>query len=504
MIEGADGHLYGTRQSGGLLQDGYVFRLTRTGVFTKLHEVDRFEDGLSGPVGPLVQAADGALYGLSRGRVSGGTVIGDGAVFRVTLGGDLQRIGELGGELGSVPSGLTLASDGRLYGMTLDGPRPGPTVTAGPGVLFSLPLSGPPALTYNFSTPEPMVPAGKLVAGPDGKLYGTSCLGGLYNQGTVFRLDAPGVATTLHSFTGADGSCPASGLALGSDGSFYGTTLVGQDQAVGGTIYRITPDGHHTVLESFDASSEHKLPWASPTAGPDGRLYVPVSDIGAGAGAVLRIEPDGTVTTFAELELDGGYGHYPGAPLFLANDGNFYGTNMSATGGVFRLSLDGSFAPVHMFEDDEDATAVFRAGVVQAADGRLYGVTGDEAAFDAGRIYSTSLSGPGTVLHEFNYLDGDSPNGELVEISPGRLLGTTFGLEDPKYGLFGTIFEITTDGSFKTLHRFFSIDGANPFAGLTRTSAGQIYGVTTHGGPLGGGVIFRFVLPAASGGGTPK
>jgi uncharacterized repeat protein (TIGR03803 family) len=53
------------------------------------------------------------------------------------------------------------------------------------------------------------------------------------------------------------------------------------------------------------------------------------------------------------------------------------------------------------------------------------------------------------------------------------------------------------NGSFATLHRFTGGDGANPVAGLIRTNSGALYGTTSMGGPLGGGVIFR-IVPATA------
>ena len=109
---------------------------------------------------------------------------------------------------------------------------------------------------------------------------------------------------------------------------------------------------------------------------------------------------------------------------------------------------------------------------------------------------STDYSGATSVLHEFNFADGNAPSGELIEMSPGRFVGVTNGVTEPRYGLFGTLFEVTSAGGFQTLHRFSWGDGAGPLTGLTRTSSGEIYGTTMAGGPLGGGVIFRLVTVA--------
>jgi uncharacterized repeat protein (TIGR03803 family) len=74
-------------------------------------------------------------------------------------------------------------------------------------------------------------PYGGLMAGADGALYGTTCIGGSYGDGTVFRLTLSGthyVETTLHAFRGGpDGSCPMAALITDATGALYGTTSGG-------------------------------------------------------------------------------------------------------------------------------------------------------------------------------------------------------------------------------------------------------------------------------------
>ncbi len=50
---------------------------------------------------------------------------------------------------------------------------------------------------------------------------------------------------------------------------------------------------------------------------------------------------------------------------------------------------------------------------------------------------------------------------------------------------------MTTAGDFKVLHSFDGSDGNQPYAGLTRDKAGNLYGTTRFGGAHGSGVIFK-------------
>jgi uncharacterized repeat protein (TIGR03803 family) len=62
-----------------------------------------------------------------------------------------------------------------------------------------------------------------------GNLYGTTPTGGAANHGTVFKLDPTGHETVLYSFTGinGDGLFPLGSLIMDSAGNLYGTTAGG-------------------------------------------------------------------------------------------------------------------------------------------------------------------------------------------------------------------------------------------------------------------------------------
>jgi uncharacterized repeat protein (TIGR03803 family) len=101
-----------------------------------------------------------------------------------------------------------------------------------------------------------------------------------------------------------------------------------------------------------------------------------------------------------------------------------------------------------------------------------------------------------TVLYSFKGEaagDGDRPYGSLVQDGAGNLYGTTF------YGGIGsspgngTVFELDTSGNERVLYRFgsHSGDGTNPYGGLVRDAAGDLYGTTAAGGAFGFGTVFK-------------
>lgn len=70
-------------------------------------------------------------------------------------------------------------------------------------------------------------PKGDLVAGNDGKYYGTASAGGAFNAGVIYEWDSiSNVVTELYDFTGTDGADPR-GAMLHYNSKFYGLTCKG-------------------------------------------------------------------------------------------------------------------------------------------------------------------------------------------------------------------------------------------------------------------------------------
>ncbi len=96
---------------------------------------------------------------------------------------------------------------------------------------------------------------GSLIQATNGNLYGVTVNGGDYlNNGTVFEITPEGTLTTLHRFDGVDGANP-NGLVQGNNGNFYGTTTTGAQNSCEygcGTVFEISPRGTLTTLHRFD------------------------------------------------------------------------------------------------------------------------------------------------------------------------------------------------------------------------------------------------------------
>ncbi len=104
------------------------------------------------------------------------------------------------------------------------------------------------------------------------------------------------------------------------------------------------------------------------------------------------------------------------------------------------------------------------------------------------------------VLHTFKGSDGIGPDAQLVRDSSGNLYGTAGGGGTGKCGNpgCGTAFKMDKTGKLVWVHSFWGEDGWQPFPGLLRDAAGNLYGTTAYGGKTshpcpsaGCGVVFK-------------
>jgi uncharacterized repeat protein (TIGR03803 family) len=325
------------------------------------------------------------------------------------------------------------------------------------GLLADASLMAAVTLTtlHVFNGADGNAPQAGLAFGTNGNLWGTTSYGGTGTNvcvdgcGTVFEISLSGAFTSRHSFTNADGESPRAGLVQASDGNLYGTTAYGGTFAGHGTVYRITPAGVLTNLHTFRGNEGTALE-GTLIEGPNGILYGTTAGGGViSAGTVFQITTNGV---FAALNANPSTGlNQPAAGVVLASDGNLYGT--SEFGGTSTNCIGG-----------------------------------------CGAIYRITPGGVVTTLHSFDKSDGQSPKSVLVEGPGGILYGTTYG--SPLSVLncangCGTIFQITTNGGFTTLHTFAGPEGKLPEAGLVFGSDGNLYGTGSRGGTLTFGTVFQ-------------
>ncbi len=299
LIQATNGMLYGTTFGVGGAWLGTVFRMNLDGSGYAVLKNFSGPDGYA-PQAALLQGRDGLLYGTTQSGGAGG----GGTVFTLNLDGSgfavLKRF--LGSDGSSPQASLTQGLDGALYGTTLTGGK------YSNGTVFKLNPDGTGfAVLRHFMgrNGNGSAPRAPLLQTKDGLLYGTTSGGGNdtpVGVGTVFRMNPDGGGfVILHDFVQDfhDGLSPGAGLIQASDGIFYGTTTAGaRDQ--NGTIFRLVPQavmsppvqaaGNCRLRFSGLASRAYTIQRASAISGPWAAIGTVTSGV-SGTGEFLDANP---------------------------------------------------------------------------------------------------------------------------------------------------------------------------------------------------------------------
>ena len=186
--------------------------------------------------------------------------------------------------------------------------------------------------------------------------------------------------------------------------------------------------------------------------------------------------------------MGGTDGAQPFAGLVRGDDGALYGT---ATGGgrnnlgaVFKVQDDGTgYQTLHDFAR-HDGAGVF-AGLAKGPDGTLYGVTAFGGASNQWHRFRIDPDGTDfAVLHEFDGPTGAEPQATLL-----------WGPDDALYGVTsvggalgrGVIFRLTPAGAYTKLHDFDGPNGDTPYlSGVVLGPDDALYGTTRAAEPASG------------------
>lgn len=313
----------------------------------------------------------------------------------------------------------------------------------------------------------------------------------------------------MSATNGADGQGPQGDLAVDGSNNLYGANFyLGASVqrcgcTLGGTVVKITPNGTTTALHTF-TGPDGLDPSTSLLLAKDGNLYGMTAGGGDyGSGAAFVVSRSGT--SFTLLHSFGGPANDGAQPwhgrLVQAADGKFYGTTSKGgthdLGVVFRMAPTGAVTVLHHFAGAPADGATPRGGLTLGSDGNLYGTTlcggaNEKPGTCAGTVYRITTAGTFTLLHSFD-ADPAAATGAMPQAAPteanGQLYGTTTG---GGAGGFGTVFRVSKDGTgFAAVHDFGggvmgvagSLDGAAPVGRLLLATDGWLYGTTSQGGP---------------------
>ena len=371
---------------------------------------------------------------------------------------------------------------------------------------------------FSFNGTNGALPEATLIQARDGYLYGTTIGGGTNSvpfgsDGTVFRISTNGEFTTVAFLDRAFASNPQAGLIESSDGGLYGTCGFGGPRDWG-AAFRIGLDGAFSIAASFQWP---QLEYPNGLLeGNNGLLYTTGywGGTNGGYGSVISIDTNGTIAILASFGLTNGAN--PQASVVRDPQGNVYGTTVSggmsggiqsSNGTVFQLKPDGQLLTLVSFNGTNGAYPLCPLHL--ELDGTLYGVTQtgglgfDQTPWSGdGTIFKITPQGEFRTLHYFTgYPDEPSHSSfsGLYHAADGNFYGTS---EAGGANANGTIFRMTPDGKVEVLYSFSwrdyatgtNLDGATPSAGVIQASDGNFYGVTMDGGLYGRGTIFRFSL----------
>jgi uncharacterized repeat protein (TIGR03803 family) len=236
LLQGSDGALYGTAVGGQTLYallPGVVYRFDPVTRDYRILHTFVISDGRD-PTGKLFEASDGFFYGTT----NEGGPSNAGVVYKVNAAGSFAVVHAFSTFEGSEPkAGVFQASDGLFYG-TLEQGGYG-------GRVFRMDGAGNVTTLFSFGpySADGWAPTTNPIEGRDGFLYGTTPRGGTSpsgSYGVVYRLSKTGSLAVLHSFSGPDGIQPWAAPVQASDGKLYGSTIVGGASGLG-TLWRLDP-----------------------------------------------------------------------------------------------------------------------------------------------------------------------------------------------------------------------------------------------------------------------
>jgi uncharacterized repeat protein (TIGR03803 family) len=475
---GGDGFLYGTTRYGsGPPEGGTLYRFDPNArTVTVLHRFATEQTAY--PVGRLLSAADGWLYGASQGEVAAGSVWRFNPVTSTFAVLHAFALAD-----GVRPGPVVMTPDGSLFGTTHLRNSDGYIADAGVAIFRLRPVSGAYTLEIVRTFDAASTGAGvrvELTLGTDGWLYGYAQTGGPAGAGTVYRFQPasnPLVFTVLHAFAPTTTWLP-SAPTEGADTLLYGTlSRGGANQR--GAIYRLNRATDQVTLladipgpvpgtqDVFNSA----LLW-DPTVG---RLYGTTAT-GTTVSNEYRVVQVAVANGAITIPLQVSTGT-PGTPAvdspFVRDPaGNLYFTRRRPTrDDVYRYSPTSQTLAIAGGPPDPGSLGeTAMTDPVAASDGRIY--IGVLTAVDAGVGFQVT-----TRLMRVNPASSDLE--EVVNLGAASLRGLLQGMDGGLYmGGFQDIRLL--DPVARTSRVVCQLPAAEILEHLSAVPGGRLVGVTTH------------------------
>lgn len=297
---------------------------------------------------------------------------------------------------------------------------------------------------------------------------------------------------------------------------FAQTKLVGLTRGTVGRIIEYTT-GTTSVTTPYIFNAEKALPWYNDLIQvKNGKLYGMTESGGAYDKGILFSYVPEIRNSYQKLFDFGNPNNpikQPASPfgtLTEHSNGLLYGLTESGgndnKGTLFSFNtVSNELKVLHHFTGTNGRSPY--GSLVEASNGKLYGVTESGGTNDFGTIFSYDPAGEGfKLLHEFkvisgpesttNKLFGRSPYGSLIQIGEelygvAQFGGTHEVTKTKNIKSYGVLFSVSLTGVYKWRADFRWTNGAWPNSTLVAVG-GILYGTAESGGTHNYGVIYSF------------
>ncbi|HEX6181072.1 MAG TPA: choice-of-anchor tandem repeat GloVer-containing protein [Chitinophagaceae bacterium] len=464
LTQGPDGSLYGTRMYGNSNGNVYKIGVDGTG-FTVLKE---FNDPVAGirPGGSLMFASDGRIYGTTFG---GGSSYFGTVYSLLPSGADFIQHFSFDGSNGKYPySTLTEGSDGRLYGTTYMGGG------SDNGTIFAVAKNGSGFTTlYDLDTRATHPRFGPLIESTPGVFFGTAEHGGALNAGAVFRVTTSGnFDIYCHCRQGEFG--PRELIEDPSGTYWYGVTRAAEWNQ-GGSIFRLRKDTreYKKIVDVPQGEIISTLFYAS-----TGHLWV--AGERDNINFIRRMSPDGTNVQPITAYNDPANIQNPPSSLVELPNGTIFGVSWRGYNGARLFSIKNDGTDYQVLRQLEPYYYVLHP-LLLASDGNVYLASGQTS------ILRVTPEGTISSIYERNLADGQFIT-DIIELNDGRL---AFATTDNSSSGRSTIFSIQKDGTGYI--RIFQPEpgqGTDPID-MKQSVDGWLHVMSSYDGERGHGVLYR-------------
>lgn len=473
LMEASNGNFYAYTYEGGLgntgvffefnpMNDSVIIKENQLGIYYGKYPSSQFTE------------LNGRLYGTIPNE-------GSGLIVEYDLANDTLKIAHQSqfSDYKTLIGELTLADNGNFYGLESNYGQ------HSSGSLYEFnPINNDYSLKFSFQESENgNTPVGMVTQTSKGKIFGTTKFGGVKNNGIIFEysnyLDSIQSVYNFNLHSNNNGFIPSGYLLEYENDQIYGTNTYGGNASFtsrgDGVIYKFTPStGQITTKVIFDEESIGKHPRGLLLKASNNKIYGVTSDGGANSQGVLFEYDVQNDTLIKKVDfLDSISGAHPFGSLIQASNGKLYG--MTSEGGVHNVGI--------IFEYDyqsETLTKLFDFGgltmgknpkgsLLEASNGKLYGLTRNGGVDDKGTLFEYLISS-NTFNTLFNFSDtyGTYPEGDLIQATNGNIYG--FCKEGGAHNQ-GTLFELDlTTNQFSIKHEFNNQSGAKPIGRLTEVN----------------------------------